>query len=99
MLKIKKGVDLKVELLKFGFTYRGHYDNHGHLFSKDSNKDAVNNFMVINTDRKIETFGTLLNIFPNLEHYYSESQFQIKDELLETLFDLIQAGLVEKVED
>ena len=84
MLKIKDNVDLK-ELEKFGF-------------EKDEYKEDVE--MVYN----YEEFRTEeIRIYKNKEiSIYIDDELYccaIDTEFLEVLFDLIQAGLVEKVED
>lgn len=89
MLKIKDGIDLK-ELEKFGFEYSR--DNIGYtkvivdetVLDEEDDKDCI--FLRIFSDTKeivVETTDTEDWIFGNLT----------------TLFDLIQAGLVEKVSD
>ena len=84
MLKIKDGVDLK-ELEKFGFKY----DNSLAVWYKHCN-GTFNKFFVM-TEDDIDTFkGQLI--------FHNESNFQTTL-YLDTLYDLIKAGLVVKVDD
>ena len=92
MLKIKDNVDLK-ELEKFGFELKQHdgYLNRHSVYEK--------------------RFGVGdIHIYPNKEYrkdyerkmffhtYYQSYYYDSNNEALETLYDLIKAGLVEKVE-
>lgn len=96
MLKIKDNVDLK-ELEKFGFAYRKYYNNYIKLHSEKNYHDFVDNYIQIEKNGTIKPFVQLLD--GHDEKYIDEKQAIIKDELLDTIYDLIQAGLVEKVED
>lgn len=81
MLKIKDNVDLK-ELEKFGFEENSHYYDY-----------SINNY--------INTNNTWLYISKNNRYVYSEPDFEfdisVQEFIFDILFDLIQAGLVEKV--
>ena len=94
MLKIREDVDLK-ELEKYGFVYRKIYDNYMYLSSKENYKDKTDNYLEIDK-RKLSGFTKDL-----IEHnkLYDPTQATIKDEYLDTLYDLIKADLVVKVEE
>lgn len=94
MLKIKDNVDLK-ELEKFGFKYRKHYDNYIKLHNEKNYEDFVDNYIQIGNDRILQPYARILDGHDT--DYIDASQVIIKDEFLDTLYDLIQAGLVEKV--
>ena len=96
MLKIKDNVDLK-ELEKFGFAYRKYYNNYIKLHSEKNYHDFVDNYIQIEKNGTIKPFVQLLD--RHSEKYIDKNQALIKDEFLDTIYDLIQAGLVEKVED
>ncbi len=95
MLKIKDSVDLK-ELEKFGFTYREHYKNYTKLHSQKDYEDYVDNYIQIGNDRILQPYARLLN--GHDKDYIDKTQVIIKDEFLDTIYDLIKADLVEKVE-
>lgn len=95
MLKIKDNVDLK-ELEKYGFYYRVLYDNYIKLHSEKNYDDHVDNYIEIDNNT-IKPFARLLNGYD--EKYHDNRQVNIKDEFLDTLYDLIKADLVEKVDD
>lgn len=94
MLKIKDNVDLK-ELEKFGFTYRKHYKNYTKLHSNKNFEDYVDNYIQIDNDRILKPYTRILNGHDT--EYCDKSQTNIKNEFLDTLYDLIKADLVEKV--
>ena len=94
MLKIKDNVDLK-ELEKFGFTYRKYYTNYTKLHSNKNYEDYVDNYIQIGNDRILKPYARLLN--GHETDYIDKGQVIIKDEFLDTLYDLIKADLVEKV--
>lgn len=94
MLKIKDTVDLK-ELEKFGFTYRKHYNNWIKLHSDKDFEDYVDNYIQIDNSRILKPYTRLLNGHDT--EYLDKSQANIKDEFLDTIYILIEAGLVEKV--
>lgn len=96
MLRIKKDVDLK-ELEKFGFTYRKHYKNYTKLHSNKNYEDYVDNYIQIGNDRVLKPYTRIL--IGHNTNYCDETQTNIKDEFLDTIYDLIQANLVEKVEE
>lgn len=96
MLKIKDDVDLK-ELEKFGFVYRKHYDNYMKLHSEKDYEDYVDNYIQIGNDRILQPYTRILD--GHDEKYCDKRQTIIKNEFLDTIYDLIQAGLVEKVGD
>ena len=83
MLKIRDDIDLK-ELEKFGFRYNGYYD------IWEWNRDDENGVL-------------MYKVYITKRHH--NIQIQIGDvgliahRLQELLYDLIQAGLVEKVSD
>ena len=86
MLKIKENVDLK-ELEKFGFTCEYGFSgdcNTGYWELKQQNYRGR---IIVRKNKKIMTFNQI--------DWYSGSENPIPD----LLFDLIQAGLVEKVGD
>ena len=96
MLKIKDDINLK-ELEKFGFTYRKHYRNYTKLHSDKNYEDYVDNYIQVGNDRTLKPYTRILNGHDT--EYCDKSQTIIKDEFLDTIYDLIQAGLVEKVDD
>lgn len=96
MLKIKDGIDLK-ELEKFGFIYREHYKNFTKLHSEKNYEDYVDNYIQIGNDRILKPYARLLN--GHNKDYVDEEQVIIKDEFLDTLYDLIKVDIVEKVEE
>lgn len=88
MLKIKDDVDLK-ELEKFGFSI---YEKNQATY-----QNVHDEYVYINKDKKIEI---------EFERYYDELDIggpccchQLSNLLLTTIYDLIQAGLVEKVKE
>lgn len=84
MLKIKDNVDLK-ELEKYGFEYKKSKTN---IIYYNLGKDELgsnNRIVVIKKDRDME-----VDISTDLKGYSEE---------LEVLYDLIQAGLVEKASE
>lgn len=84
MLKIKDEVDLK-ELEKFGFKY----DEQMNYWYKHC-LGTFNKFIVL-TEDDIDSFNGQIV-------FYNDSAFNTTL-YLDTLYDLIQAGLVEKVEE
>ena len=87
MLKIKDNVDLK-ELEKFGFSYYPNcYENWSKIFENSMSGDVK----IRITNERV--------IYPviDLEHYNMGHQSEF--DLYDTLYDLIKADLVEKVED
>lgn len=95
-LYIKSGVDLK-ELEKFGFTYREHYKNYTKLHSEKDYEDYVDNYIQVGNDRILNPYTRILNGYN--EEYCDNRQTNIKNEFLDTLYDLIKADMVEKVSD
>lgn len=95
MLKIKDDIDLK-ELEKFGFAYREHYKNYIKLHSNKDYEDYVDNYIQIDKNRVLRAYTRILNGHDT--EYCDKSQTNIKDEFLDTIYGLIQAGLVEKIE-
>ena len=106
MLKIKNNVDLK-ELEKFGFEYycENHENNsvekysNGHKFYTEQGYrfDDGTNTIDVMEERKNGNW-----IFPNKERelyiYESDYEMGISENMIDIIFDLIQAGLVEKVD-
>lgn len=87
MLKIKENVDLK-ELEKFGFKYNPNcYENWRKTFENSMSGDVK---IRITNERTV--YPVIDLNFYNLGHL---SEFALHD----TLYDLIKADLVEKVED
>ena len=82
-LRIKDSVDLK-ELEKFGFRYNGYYD------IWEWNRDDENGVL-------------MYKVYITKRHHNIQIQIRnvglIAHRLQELLYDLIQAGLVEKVSD
>lgn len=95
MLKIKDNVDLK-ELEKYGFVYREYYKNYIKLHSDKNYEDYVDNYIQVGNNRILKPYARLLN--GHETDYICKSQVNIKDEFLNTIYDLIKADLVEKVE-
>ena len=85
MLKIKDNVDLK-ELEKFGFKY----DNGAWKFVPDPKYSPENSLYV-------ETYKNRIGI--DGETHWGDSYYYLEDEILDTLYKLITAGLVERVEE
>ncbi len=98
MLKIKDNVDLK-KLKKFGF--------------KEIQQDKRINYIYMPVKEAWQNSGNSITIYPdrslfNLEYYEGEDkviEFEFNEQAtydfrktIDTLYDLIQAGLVEKVE-
>ena len=94
MLKIKDGVDLK-ELEKFGFK-----NTRNNTWYKSEPNDA---YEIFETNIVINPIGQFVKnemIFEIADLDNSEEKNDIDiGARLDTLYDLIQAGLVEKVED
>ena len=92
MLKIKDNVNLK-ELEKFGF-----------VLKKD---DSILNYNVYEKRVSIGTIDVYPDITYKLDYErglffhttYASYYYPSNNEGLETIFDLIQAGLVEKIEE
>lgn len=95
MLKIRDDIDLK-ELEKFGFVYRKHYKNYTKLHNEKDYEDYVDNYIQVGSDRILRPYTRIL--IGHDTEYCDKAQTNIKDQFLDTLYDLIQAGLVEKVE-
>ncbi len=101
MLKIKDNVDLK-ELEKYGFKKHKH-DNEGVISSKWIRETCYGDSgdYPTNLNDYYFQFYSLIEIIPNprgeklmyFHLYYNEHKYK----LAEILYDLIQAGLVEKV--
>ena len=86
MLKIKDDVNLR-ELEKFGFTYNG-----GSECYVDNRKDSF--ISIYTEDREI-----VIDINDNLPVSIYDTFAEDKEKAKNKLFDLIQAGLVEKVKE
>lgn len=107
MLKIKDNVDLK-ELEKFGFVCYckikqnnangQYYDLHKTYTEIGYKVDAGVNTIEIVEERKNANW-----IFPNKEReiYIFETEYDmgVSEEMLDIIYDLISAGLVEKLEN
>lgn len=83
MLKIKDNIDLK-ELESFGFSYTNEYEQ---IYLLKENKDSAVDDCILVHERNI-TLRVDNNCVPLFEDYD-----------LTVLYDLIQAGLVEKVKE
>lgn len=84
MLKIKDDVDLK-ELEKFGF--------------EDDDERGFLEYYIGNTQvLRINKWNRLISIIQLIISQSGEKR-KVAKEILNTLYDLIQAGLVEKVEE
>ena len=92
-LRIKENVDLK-ELEKFGFVYRKHYNNWSKLHYEKNYEDYVDNYIQIGNDKILKSYTRILN--GHDKEYCDNRQTNIKNEFLDTLYDLIKADLVEK---
>lgn len=91
MLKIKDNVDLK-ELEKFGFEENTllRTENEKYFLLKQTNEDCsyfVDIFFIVNTITRMLTFETSAYAIQDID----------AEDFANVLFDLIQAGLVEKV--
>lgn len=69
--------------------------NYTKLHSNKNYEDYVDNYIQIGKDRILKPYGRLLN--GHETEYIDKGQVIIKDEFLDTLYDLIKADLVEKV--
>lgn len=88
MLKIKNDVDLK-ELTKYGFK-KLEYDTRGHKYSWKRFLDNVNYYeLYIARNNRISI---------NIKNEYGFNHIVIKEKLQDKLYDLIQGGLIEKVD-
>lgn len=89
MLKIKNSVDL-TELKKFGFKYVDFYDNKQTTFYEyDLNDNAT--YLVVEaneSDNEYRRISLSCGLYGDYPNPYIEN--------LDILFDIIQAGLVEK---
>lgn len=108
MLKIKDNVDLK-ELEKFGFSKEIKDDlTHSSVMHIDSPKDYYEEIIYIN-DNGLNTIEILEerknsdwihnNRIREIYTYPNDYDIGISRKTLETIYDLIIAGLVEKVEE
>ena len=94
MLKIKDNVDLK-ELEKFGFKYDDEFGVGMYVKSKHYEKE-VNDPIY---GKSNELFSDRICIFEDTRKIITDN-YSLQNKMdYDTLFDLIQAGLVEKVED
>ena len=94
MLKIKDNVDLK-ELEKFGFKYDSEFDVGMYIKSKHYEKE-INDPIY---GKSKELFSDRIVVFKDDRKIITDNySLQTKMDY-DTLFDLIQAGLVEKVEN
>ena len=103
MLKIKDSIDLK-ELEKFGFKpYRTIWSNSGYVGTAEYS--CLFEFGDGNYGQDFQTGVTSLNVDSNTRQLteYIDERFEMYVDVssfrLSVLFDLIQAGLVEKVEE
>lgn len=85
MLRVKKEVDLK-ELEKFGFKFNEYYNEW-----KCETEDSWETLVIDNKSRCIRFEVSNINVRPVWDY------FATLEDNLHILFDLIQAGLVEKV--
>jgi hypothetical protein len=92
MLKIKDNVDLK-ELEKFGFEYENEEECVGSFEDDDYEEYFYEWYEWNNEDGKcnIKVKSNNEIVLLNIDDYYN-------DDVLDCIYDLIQAGLVEKVE-
>ena len=105
MLKIKDNVDLK-ELEKFGFEYYidirrnndepQYYKGIKNYIEKGYRLDDGENTIEIIEERK-DANWVFLNKEREVYVYESDYDMGVSEKMLDVLFDLIQAGLVEKV--
>lgn len=105
MLKIKDDVDLK-ELEKFGFEYKEEIEKtHDYLYGSHKRSYYIEKKYIY--DDKITTIEILserknsdwlhCNEIRQIWFYESDYDVKISESSLDKLYDLIQAGLVEKV--
>lgn len=87
MLKIKNNVDLK-ELEKFGFTI---YEN------RATYQNSYDEYIFVDNKKRIEVEADMY--FDELDIGGNSTCKIFSRTLLNTLYDLIQAGLVEKASD
>ena len=92
MLKIKDNVDLK-ELEKYGFVYckRNDYGKITNEIIYRNNKEDINIFV----DDNNEYIPRILFMMNDISSYQESTCFMFSN----TLYDLIKADLVEKVEE
>ena len=91
MLKIKDNVDLK-ELEKFGFEYNNEFGVGMYIKSKWYEKETNDPVY----DKSKQSFSDRISLFEKDRKFIDNYNSQTKMDY-DTLFDLIQAGLVEKV--
>lgn len=104
MLKIKDDVDL-IELVKFGFTsYRTIWSSNGDVGNETVKYSCLFEFGNGNYGQDFQTGVTSLTVDPSTRELseYIDDRFEMYTDVgrfrLSVLFDLIQAGLVEKGE-
>lgn len=93
MLKIKDNVDLK-ELEKFGFKPKYNEDTGKIIAYQKVNKEAEYEGLIVN----IERIKSKIRIFKRTKQCWIINKYNEYFDI-DTLYDLIQAGLVEKVEE
>ena len=95
MLKIKDNVDLK-ELVKYGFNQA--WMNGPAYTKKLSGTNQIRGFILVRCEHKIN--GLAIGNARELDFTHIDSDlYSLEfDELLNTIYDLIKADLVEKVE-
>jgi len=85
MLKIKDNVDLK-ELEKFGFKPK---------YNEDTGKIKSYSY----ENKRIEVSDRQIPFWKDYNEYHEINRTYYDSDIVEVLYDLIQAGLVEKVEE
>ena len=94
MLKIKDNIDLK-ELEKFGFEYDDEFDVGMYIKSKHYKKELNDPIY----GKYEELFSDRICVFENDRKIITDN-YSLQNKMdYDTLFDLIQAGLIEKVSD
>ena len=91
MLKLKNNVDLK-ELEKFGFKPK--YDEDTGEIKKYVKRAQNNNFNIISFEKEQKLLGNY-----EMVNYWGLYIEKVIKETIDLLYDLIKAGLVEKVSD
>lgn len=93
MLKIKDEIDIN-ELRKFGFKPKYHEDTGEIIAYQKTNKEIEYEGLTV----KLETVKSEIRIFKRTKVGWIINKYKERADL-DTLYDLIQAGLVEKMEE
>lgn len=99
MLKIKDNVDLKT-LKKYGFKEVQQNKRINYIFfPRNQNINSSGNVIVINNDRNLFNYDYYLGEDREIHFDLNPQASYDFEEVMDKFYDLIQAGLVEKVEE